>query len=63
MTVLRQLDGLGIVDRFEHVTGYKQRCEQRPIWQRVLDAQEDRLGVPRNAGRRTIPERVKLPNS
>ncbi|HEY4244075.1 MAG TPA: glutathione S-transferase family protein [Kofleriaceae bacterium] len=57
VTVLRQLSGLGIIEKFPHVAAYTKRCEARPIWQRVLDAQEDRLGVPRGAARRTVPER------
>lgn len=60
-TVLRQLDGLGIVDKFPHVVAHKQRCEARPAFQRTLDAQEDRLGVPRGAARRSIPERRAMP--
>ena len=59
-TVLRQLDGLGIVDKYENVVTYKQRCEARPKWQQVLDQQEVRLGVPRGAARRTVPERKQL---
>jgi glutathione S-transferase len=58
VTMLRSLAGLGIVERFANVCAYLARCEQRPAWQRVLDAQEDRLHARRGAGRRTIPERL-----
>lgn len=57
-TALRQLDGFGIVEKYPHVFAHKQRCEARPAFQRVLDAQEDRLGAPRGAARRSVPERM-----
>jgi glutathione S-transferase len=59
-TVLRQIDGLGIIDKFPNVRAYKQRCEERPAFQKVLDAQEKRIGVPRGAARRSVPERRAL---
>jgi glutathione S-transferase len=60
VTVLRQIGGMGLTDNLEHLVAYQTRCEQRPAWQRVLDAQEDRLGVSRGAGRRLVPERQAL---
>jgi len=58
VTMLRMLGGLGIVEKFANVRAYLARCEQRPAWQKVLDAYEDRLHAKRGAGRRTIPERL-----
>ena len=52
VTMLRMLGGLGIVEKFANVRAYLARCEQRPAWQKVLDAYEDRLHATRGAGRR-----------
>jgi glutathione S-transferase len=61
VTMLRMLGGLDIVEKFANVTAYLARCEQRPAWQRVLDAYEDRLGVARGTARRTLAQRLIKP--
>jgi glutathione S-transferase len=58
VTMLRMLAGLGIVEKFANVRAYLTRCEERPAWQKVLDAYEDRLHAQRGTARRTIPERL-----
>jgi glutathione S-transferase len=58
VTVLRMLAGLGIIEQFQTVRAYMERCEKRPAWIKVLDAYEDRLHVPRGTARRSIPERA-----
>lgn len=59
-TMLRMLTGLGMVEKRPSLRAYRDRCEARPAWQKVLDEHEDRLGATRGAGRRSIPERLGL---
>jgi len=38
-TVLRIIDGKGLLDRHANLVGYKQRCQARPAFQAALGAQ------------------------
>ncbi|WP_245772657.1 glutathione S-transferase family protein [Myxococcus fulvus] len=51
VTVLREVRNAGVLERFARVSAYRERCEQRPAWQRTLDAYEQRLGVPAGSAR------------
>ncbi|MBX2993234.1 MAG: glutathione S-transferase family protein [Bdellovibrionaceae bacterium] len=49
--VLRELRKNEILPKFPNIVKYRARCEERPAFLRVLDAYEDRLGIPRGSAR------------
>jgi glutathione S-transferase len=50
-TVLRQAAQTELLDDHPGVRRYRERCEARPAWARVLDDYAKRLGVPADAAR------------
>jgi glutathione S-transferase len=49
--VLREIRKTEILARYPHIEKYRRRCEARPAFVKVLDAYEDRLGIPRGSAR------------
>lgn len=49
--VLRELRKTEILGSYPHLEKYRHRCEERPAFVKVLDAYEDRLGIPRGTAR------------
>lgn len=49
--VLRELRKNEIVLKYPHIVKYRQRCEARPAFVKVLNAYEDRLGIERGSAR------------
>jgi glutathione S-transferase len=49
--VLRELRKTEILRPYSHVEAYRQRCEGRPAFVKVLNAYEDRLGIERGRAR------------
>lgn len=49
--VLREMRKNEILDKYPQVAKYRQRCEARPAFVKVLDEYEDRLGIPRGSAR------------
>lgn len=49
--VLRELRKTEVLGKYTHLEGYRQRCEERPAFVKVLNEYEDRLGIPRGSAR------------
>jgi glutathione S-transferase len=49
--VLREIRKTEILTKYKHVESYRHRCEERPAFIKVLNAYEDRLGIPRGSAR------------
>lgn len=49
--VLRELRKNEVLSAYPNVAKYRRRCEERPAFVKVLDAYEDRLGIPRGSAR------------
>lgn len=49
--VLRELRKTEILHKYPHIENYRQRCEERPAFVKVLNAYEDRLGIARGSAR------------
>lgn len=49
--VLRELRKTEILAKYPNVENYRRRCEERPAFVKVLNAYEDRLGIPRGSAR------------
>lgn len=49
--VLRELRKNEVLKRYPNVESYRHRCEARPAFEKVLNAYEDRLGIPRGSAR------------
>lgn len=49
--VLRELRKNEILQKYPNVEKYRQRCEKRPAFAKVLDEYEDRLGIERGSAR------------
>lgn len=49
--VLRELRKNEILHQYPHIENYRCRCEERPAFVKVLNAYEDRLGIPRGSAR------------
>jgi glutathione S-transferase len=49
--VLRELRKTEILRPYSHIEAYRQRCEGRPTFVKVLNAYEDRLGIERGSAR------------
>ncbi len=49
--VLREIRKTEIPSRHPHIENYRKHCEARPAFVKVLDAYEDRLGIPRGQSR------------
>lgn len=49
--VLREIRKTEILPRYPHIEKYRQRCEERPAFVKVLNAYEDRLGIARGNAR------------
>lgn len=49
--VLRELRKNEVLGKYPHVQNYRQRCEERPAFVKVLNAYEDRLGIPRGSAK------------
>jgi glutathione S-transferase len=49
--VLRELRKNEILQEYPNVQKYRQRCEERPAFVKVLDEYEDRLGIERGSAR------------
>jgi len=49
--VLREIRKTDILRKFPAVETYRLKCEKRPAFAKVMDAYEDRLGVPRGKAR------------
>lgn len=49
--VLREIRKTEILSTYPNVEKYRLRCEERPAFQKVLNAYEDRLGIARGSAR------------
>lgn len=49
--VIREIRKTELLDNYTNVTSYRDRCEKRPAFVKVLNAYEDRLGIPRGSAR------------
>lgn len=49
--VLREIRKTEILNKFPNIENYRRRCEERPAFAKVLNAYEDRLGIPRGSAR------------
>ncbi len=49
--VLREIRKNEVLDKYPNVQKYRRYCEDRPAFIRVLNAYEDRLGIPRGSAR------------
>ncbi|WP_437666958.1 glutathione S-transferase family protein [Sorangium sp. So ce1182] len=49
--VLRELRKTEILARHPNVEDHRRRCEERPAFVKILNAYEDRLGIPRGSAR------------
>lgn len=49
--VLRELRKNEVLQKYPNVESYRHRCEARPAFVKVLNAYEDRLGIPRGSAR------------
>jgi glutathione S-transferase len=49
--VLRELRKTEVLRKYSHVENYRSQCEARPAFVKVLNAYEDRLGIPRGSAR------------
>ncbi len=49
--VLREIRKTEILSRYPQIENYRKHCEARPAFMKVLDAYEDRLGIPRGHAR------------
>jgi len=49
--VLRELRKNEVLGKYPNIQKYRERCEARPAFVKVLDAYEDRLGIPRGSAR------------
>ncbi len=49
--VLRELRKTEILKQYPYIEKYRSRCEERAAFVRVLNAYEDRLGIPRGSAR------------
>lgn len=49
--VLREIRKTEVESKYPHIEKYRRRCEERPAFAKVLDAYEDRLGIPRGSAR------------
>lgn len=49
--VLREIRKNEILDQYPNIQKYRQRCEERPAFVRVLNEYEDRLGIARGSAR------------
>jgi glutathione S-transferase len=49
--VLREIRKTEITSSYPNIENYRRRCEDRPAFVKVLEAYEDRLGIPRASAR------------
>lgn len=49
--VLREIRKTEVLDKYPNIQKYRQRCEERPAFVKVLNAYEDRLGIKRGSAR------------
>lgn len=49
--VLREIRKNEILSKYPNIEKYRQRCEERPAFAKVLNAYEDRLGIARGSAR------------
>jgi glutathione S-transferase len=49
--VLRELRKNEVLRSYPNVVNYRERCEERPAFSKVIDAYEDRLGLARGSAR------------
>jgi glutathione S-transferase len=49
--VLRELRKTEVLSKYPEIETYRQRCEERPAFVKVLKEYEDRLGIPRGSAR------------
>lgn len=49
--VLRELRKNEVLQTYPNIMAYRQRCEGRPAFEKVLNAYEDRLGIERGSAR------------
>lgn len=49
--VLREIRKNEVLGKYPHIQKYRQRCEERPAFVKVLNAYEDRLGIARGSAR------------
>lgn len=49
--VLREIRKTEILNKYQHIQNYRISCEARPAFGKVLNAYEDRLGIPRGSAR------------
>jgi len=49
--VLREIRKTEVLSQYSHIQEYRDRCEKRPAFGKVLDAYEVRLGIPRGSAR------------
>jgi glutathione S-transferase len=49
--VLREIRKNEILSKYPNIEKYRQRCEERPAFVKVLNAYEDRLGIPRGSAK------------
>jgi glutathione S-transferase len=50
-SVLREIRKTEILNKYPHIQKFRQRCEERPAFVKVLNAYEDRLGIARGSAR------------
>ncbi|WP_413287479.1 glutathione S-transferase family protein [Bdellovibrio sp. HCB337] len=49
--VLREIRKTEVLSEYPNIVKYRQRCEERPAFVKVLNAYEDRLGIERGSAR------------
>jgi glutathione S-transferase len=49
--VLREIRKNEVLDEYPNLQAYRKRCEERPAFEKVLNAYEDRLGIARGSAR------------
>ncbi len=49
--VLREIRKTEVLTKYPNIESYRRRCEERPAFVKVLNAYEDRLGIPRGSAR------------
>ena len=49
--VLREIRKTEILHKYPNIENYRRCCEERPAFAKVLNAYEDRLGIPRGSAR------------
>lgn len=49
--VLREIRKTEVLSKYPNIEKYRHRCEERPAFVKVLNAYEDRLGIPRGSAR------------